>query len=158
MAQMVADLEGDSFTSMAAVKSAQASLAASELARFAFSANCYRYLVQHFPPVGSIFVSAPRPLRQNNAVCGNPDNTRMRNTIAKRAGAVVLIPNAPGVNMLAIDIAQHRETNRPLVNECRHDRGVVIRHARNGDFERFEFVKKTIQFNELTDAVGSPID
>ena len=42
MAQVVADLEGDSFTSMAKVKSEQVNVATRELARLAFSANCHR--------------------------------------------------------------------------------------------------------------------
>ena len=82
----------------------------------------------------------------------------MRNSVGESALAVFLVADTPGVNMSTIHVAQHRILYFPFLMECLDDFGFVVSHANDTDTDSFELVFEVVQFHELTNAEGSPVD
>jgi len=66
--------------------------------------------------------------------------------------------------MSTIHVAQHRILYFPFLMECLDDFGFVVSHANDTDTDTdtdtdsFELVFEVVQFHELTNAEGSPVD
>ena len=82
----------------------------------------------------------------------------MRNTIGEGAFAIFLVTDVPGFNVLTIHIAQHWILYFPFLMECLDDFRLVEGHANDTDTDGLELVFDFIQFHELTNAEGSPVD